>query len=206
MSPERRHLQGPFVGSIPETGDTILFRIFFVPVGIGCAIDGISSIIIKCLKSGEVVRAFERILIATDGSRPSERAAEAGVELARLSGKRVTAVYVAEAGRYSESVGDLSHNIADRVMAGAREAVISEGESATGKVGELAGAAGISIEKRIVEGQPAAEILRLAEELPADLIVVGSMGRTGLSSFLLGSVAEKVVRNSKVPVLVVQGD
>jgi nucleotide-binding universal stress UspA family protein len=149
---------------------------------------------------------FERILIATDGSRPSERAAEAGVELARLSGKSVTAVYVADTGRYSESVGDISHNIADKVMASAREAVLSEGESATRKVEELAGAAGISIEKRIVEGQPAAEILRLAEELPADLIVVGSMGRTGLSRFLLGSVAEKVVRNSKVPVLVVQGD
>ena len=103
-------------------------------------------------------------------------------------------------------MGDISHNIADKVMASAREAVLSEGESATRKVEELAGAVGISIEKRIVEGQPAAEILRLAEELPADLIVVGSMGRTGLSRFLLGSVAEKVVRNSKVPVLVVQGD
>jgi len=58
----------------------------------------------------------------------------------------------------------------------------------------------------IIEGRPAEDILKLAGERKTDLIVVGGIGVTGLEKFLLGSVAEKVVRNSKVPVLVVRAN
>jgi nucleotide-binding universal stress UspA family protein len=59
-------------------------------------------------------------------------------------------------------------------------------------------------EKMIVEGNPSSEILRIAGENNADVIVMGSIGKTGLEKFLMGSVAERVVRSSKLPVLIVR--
>ena len=64
--------------------------------------------------------------------------------------------------------------------------------------------AGINVERRIVVGEPAHEIVRLAAENGADLIVIGSHGRTGVTRLLMGSVAEAVVRRAKCSVLTVK--
>lgn len=61
---------------------------------------------------------------------------------------------------------------------------------------------GLSIELVLGHGQPIQEILRLADDMQADVIVVGTHGRTGLSHLILGSVVERLVRMAKVPVLV----
>jgi len=58
----------------------------------------------------------------------------------------------------------------------------------------------------VIEGNPGEEIIRSSAESGIEVVVMGSVGRTGLDKFLLGSVAEKVVRNSKVPVLTVPGE
>ena len=58
---------------------------------------------------------------------------------------------------------------------------------------------------RLEEGDAAKEILRVADELQCDLIVVGTHGRTGLGRLLMGSVAEQVMRNAPCPVLAVKG-
>jgi len=144
---------------------------------------------------------FEKILIATDGSECSNRAAQAGIDLAKLSGGKVTALYVAQ--RPAAPIGGLTGGKIDEVVSGMWRAVKEEGERATGHVEEMARRSGVSIEKMVIEGHPASEILRIAEETPMDTIVMGAIGKTGLTRFLLGSVAEKVVRNSKVPVLIV---
>ncbi len=141
---------------------------------------------------------FERIMIATDGSKHSERAAEVGVELARLSGGAVTVVYVADTGR-------LSHLPEDMALASIRDLLIKEGEDATNFIGEMAERAGVPCTKEVIEGNPSEELIRRAES-GAEMLVMGSVGRTGLDKFLLGSVAEKVVRNSRVPVLTVPGE
>jgi universal stress protein A len=60
---------------------------------------------------------------------------------------------------------------------------------------------GIEIERRLEEGDPALQIVRVGAETKADLVVVGTHGQTGLSHLLLGSVAEQVVRKSPCPVL-----
>ena len=73
---------------------------------------------------------------------------------------------------------------------------------ATRQVEEVAKDSGVLSERLIVEGNPASEILRIAEEAKMNVIVMGGIGKTGLEKFLLGSVAERVVRNSKVPVLI----
>jgi nucleotide-binding universal stress UspA family protein len=65
--------------------------------------------------------------------------------------------------------------------------------------------AGLPIRVEVVEGQPAAEIVDLAKRLPADVVVIGTHGRTGIGHLLLGSVAERVLRRASCPVLVVRG-
>jgi nucleotide-binding universal stress UspA family protein len=142
---------------------------------------------------------FERIMIATDGSKHSERAAEVGIELARLSGGAITIIYVADTGR-------LSHLPEDMAIASIRSLLIREGEDATNYVEEMATRAGVASTKMVVEGNPGDELLRLSSESGIDVVVMGSVGRTGLDKFLLGSVAENVVRNSRVPVLTVPGE
>jgi universal stress protein A len=65
---------------------------------------------------------------------------------------------------------------------------------------------GVDVEIGVIAGEPVAGILAEAERVGADHIVVGTHGRTGLAHLVLGSVAERVVREAKVPVLVVKGD
>jgi len=62
----------------------------------------------------------------------------------------------------------------------------------------------VRAERRFVEGDPATEILRVARETGASLIVMGTHGRTGLGRLLMGSVAEQVVRKASCPVLTVK--
>jgi nucleotide-binding universal stress UspA family protein len=145
-----------------------------------------------------VIKMFEKILIATDGSEHSKRAAKKAVDMAKLSGGGVTAIYVVDANR---SLSDVSANIANEVVEGFRRTMMKEGEDATKYVEEVAKLAGVTAEKKVVEGNPAEEILKTSEGM--DVVVMGSVGRTGFSKFLLGSVTDKVVRNSKVPVMVV---
>jgi nucleotide-binding universal stress UspA family protein len=63
----------------------------------------------------------------------------------------------------------------------------------------------VAVEHRLVSGDPAEEILRLAGEMGCDLIVLGTHGRTGLPRLMVGSVAEQVVRKAPCPVLTVKG-
>jgi len=65
-------------------------------------------------------------------------------------------------------------------------------------------AEGVEVETHIRAGHPDVEIGKYADDTEADLLVIGTHGRTGLAHLLIGSVAEKVVRTSKVPVLVVR--
>ncbi len=147
---------------------------------------------------------FEKILIATDGSKHSEKAAEEALQMAGLTGGKVTVLYVADVSNYFAPV-DMSYNIADEVIGSMRSLVLKDGGEAVKRVEEMAKVAGIPIEGKIIEGNPANDIMKFAEESKMDLIVIGGIGKTGLEKFLLGSVAEKVVRNSKVPVMVVRG-
>ena len=141
---------------------------------------------------------FENILIATDGSVHSIRAAKSAIELAKLSGGKVTALYVVDVNR---ALSDVSSNIANDVFEGLKKTMMKEGEAATRSVEESAKMANVTTEKKVVEGNPAEEILKMAGGM--DIVVMGSIGRTGLGKYLLGSVTDKVVRNSKVPVMVV---
>ncbi len=62
-----------------------------------------------------------------------------------------------------------------------------------------------SYEKIVRHGKPFVEIIKLSEERSADLIVVGSHGRTGIEHVMIGSTSERLVRRSKIPVLIIPG-
>jgi nucleotide-binding universal stress UspA family protein len=145
---------------------------------------------------------IKEIMIATDGSETSERAAKVGIEIARRSGGRVTAVYVVDVFRLAHLPGYTAFpGLKDKLM----ELMQKEGREATADVEKQALEVGISCQKIVAEGDPGDELLRISGDAGMDLLIMGSVGRTGLDRFLLGSVAEKVVRRSTVPVLLVPG-
>jgi len=140
---------------------------------------------------------YRKIMIATDGSESARFAADAGIELARLSGAKIQAVYVIDIFAYFSVPKDPGWE--EVMYAQFREL----GREAVSYVETAAEDAGVEAETLILEGHPAEEILNFAEKQDIDMIVVGSLGKTDIERFLIGSVSEKVVRNAKVPVLVV---
>jgi nucleotide-binding universal stress UspA family protein len=149
---------------------------------------------------------YERILIATDGSKHSEKAAERAIEIAKLSGGKVIVLFVADPGKYyfpaeEAMMSSRSYEMSGDKVKVLQDAMMKDAEEATKYATEKAKLAGATLEKRIVKGHPAEEILKAAEDV--DLVVMGSLGRTGMGRFLLGSVTERVIQNSKTPVLVV---
>jgi nucleotide-binding universal stress UspA family protein len=92
----------------------------------------------------------------------------------------------------------------DASMDGLKKILELDGDKAIRSIEERAAIEGVKVRKWILEGQPAKEILRLSEEQSFDLIVMGTLGRSGIEKFLLGSVADKVIRGSSIPVLTVR--
>jgi len=140
---------------------------------------------------------YDRILVPTDGSEEVERAVRHAVDLAAAHGATIHAVYVID----SASYGGVPMETA---WEGLHEMLEHEGEAALDRVAELATESDVAVDTSLLEGTPAKQIVRHAESEDCDLIVMGTHGRGGIDRLLLGSVAERVVRSSEVPVLTVQ--
>ena len=138
---------------------------------------------------------FQKIMIATDGSDCSMLAAGKGIELARLSGGNVYAVYVVST-NYSPSVG------VDFYWGEIYEAFKKDGENAVNNIKEMGERVGVNVEPILLDGHPADELIRYAEEEEMDIVIMGTIGKTGLNKLLLGSVTGSLVRHSRVPVMV----
>ncbi len=155
-------------------------------------------------------KLYKKILIATDGSEHTEKAITHAIELAKLTGAGLHAVYVISivsphATLEIKSDSDTgSYRTIDASIEGLKKILRHEGDKAIKYIEEQAKTEGVDVTKWIMEGQPAKEILKLAEEESVDIIVMGTLGRSGIEKFLLGSVADKVVRGSRIPVLVVR--
>ena len=136
---------------------------------------------------------LKTILHPTDFSEPASHARKMAIELARDYGARLILLHVVEPPVYYGELG-ASVNASDEVRQSERE-----------KLAELVEPKSIvHIEPITVDGMAAQEILRVARERHADLIVVGSHGRSGLGRVLMGSVAEEISRNAPCPVLIVR--
>ncbi len=143
---------------------------------------------------------FKHILLGTDGSAACANAAALAVELAHIHGARLTALYVVDPYPYL-GIGETNPAGFQSYMAAAHQ----HAAEAHAKVAQLCSKYDppLRLETRLAEDVAAARgIVEMAGQEGADLVVVGSHGRTGVVRLMLGSVAAKVVAQSPVPVLV----
>jgi nucleotide-binding universal stress UspA family protein len=143
-----------------------------------------------------VTPRYETILLATDGSPASEPASDQAIDLATQIGARLLVVsVVASARQPSEASGAQGRPSETREML----------SSAAQAIVQKARAAGAEATFLVWEGAAGEAIVAAADSESADLIVVGSHGRSGVSRFLIGSVSDYVVRHAHCPVMVVRG-
>ncbi|RNJ25449.1 universal stress protein [Halosegnis longus] len=136
---------------------------------------------------------FDTVVIATDGSTSGRRAATVALDVARRFEASVHALYVVD----ETQVDGLPEDVHDDVRA-ALETQADESLDAVER------AADQPVTVAVREGDPATEIIEYAEESGADVVATGTRGRHGEHSFIIGSVAEAVVRDCPVPVLTVR--
>ena len=141
--------------------------------------------------------SFKDILVPTDGSEYTKAAVKKAMELAKLSGGKVTALYVLD-----QTI--LTNMPMDTAVMNVYNTLEKEGKEAVDYVRDLGTEEGVEVAISVKEGSPVKVILD--ESANYDIIVMGTLGRTGMSKLLMGSVAERVVRASQCPVLVVRAD
>lgn len=145
------------------------------------------------------MKRFDTILFATDFSENSEQACDYALSLASSYSARLLVLHV-----INEPV-DLRGFYVPHISFETLEKEIEEGaEKMMEKFCRTRLAGFSNFETKVVSGIPADEIVRLAKENDASLIVLGTQGRTGLDHFLFGSTAERVVRTAHCPVLTVR--
>jgi nucleotide-binding universal stress UspA family protein len=144
---------------------------------------------------------FRSIVVGTDGSETAQKAVQAAVDLAKLTGAKLELVSAYEPVSSQRLRDEARHVPADmQWMVNPREDVDATLAEAAERVGE----AGVQSRTYAREGDPADAILDVAEELGSDLIVVGNKGMTGAKRFLLGSVPNKVSHHAPCSVMIVR--
>lgn len=140
--------------------------------------------------------SIKRILHPTDFSACSQHAFGLACSLARDQGASLVVLHVLERPVIVYT---------GVAMAPPAPPPVEEREAVRAKLSQVkAPFPGLTVEYRLEEGDPSDGILAVADELQCDMIVLGTHGRTGLGRLLMGSVAEKVVRQAKCPVLSVK--
>lgn len=141
---------------------------------------------------------FETVLIATDGSASANRAVEAALDLAYRFDASVHAIYVVDAGVVAASPDEVQADFERALATAAGRALTVVRETADETADED------DIVTAVREGDPVDEICRYAREEDVDVVVTGTRGRHDDHGFLLGSVAEGVIRRSDPPVMTVR--
>lgn len=143
---------------------------------------------------------FKHILVPVDGSATAQLAVAKAIGLAKAFGSRVTAIFVIDPYPFTGVGTDFAYGQAEYLSAATAEANI-----AIKAVKAAFEEVGLTVETAIVEAHAAWRgIVQAAESGEADLIVMGSHGRSGLEKLVLGSVAQAVLSHTKLPILVVR--
>lgn len=137
---------------------------------------------------------YDTILVPYDGSDGAAAALHHAGEIAHWADATVRVLYVADTTRDSITV------IEGRTV----DVLIEQGEEIVAEATEILESLGVAHGSDVVQGPPAKTIAEYATEYEQDLIVIPTHGRSGISRFLLGSVSERVVRHSSVPVITVR--
>lgn len=138
---------------------------------------------------------FRRLLVATDGSAAARGALDRAIELARLSGGSITALYVVDDARLAILPPQSDWTLVHDALRDEARRVVEDACAA-------ARAADVPAEPLVKDGHAAQAIVEAARD--HDVVVLGTLGRSGLAHLLLGSVAERVVRHAPCPVLAVR--
>lgn len=144
---------------------------------------------------------YQRILIPVDGSPTSDRALGEAIALARQQNAQLQLLHVIEEIHFVDIESSISYAELQETMRNSGNKVLTQAQTAVQQ-------AGMTAETKLLEasGKRVASVIAAeAERWPADLIVIGTHGRTGFSRLLFGSVAEGVVRTAPVPVLLIRG-
>jgi nucleotide-binding universal stress UspA family protein len=143
---------------------------------------------------------YDRILIPVDGSSISINAAEEGMKLAGILGSSVSFLYVIDLSILS--IPDAETGIANAEVI--RKGFRDQGDTIMDRLKAGAGDKGVSADTMIREGDVHETILLAANTIKADLIIMGTHGRSGLNRLILGSVAESVARRAGCAVLLIR--
>lgn len=141
-----------------------------------------------------------KILLATDGSEEATLAARTAVDIAHKTNSELHVVYVGEEYGYpiyAVPEYEYARTIQENLEQEVRQLLDAEVEQVKAAGGTVVGA-------HFGMGRPDEEIVKLAEEIGAGLIVMGSRGRGGVRRSLMGSVSDSVVRHAHCPVMVVR--
>ena len=141
------------------------------------------------------------ILVATDFSEDADAAIETAIEMARAFGSRLElfhAYHVDVPAIYGGFGGDFSipMDLLDPIREGA--------QASMAQLVERVAKSGVEVDGKVSMERPATAILNEAERLPADLVVMGTRGLSGLAHVLLGSTADRVIRLAECPVLTIR--
>ncbi|CAG9174547.1 universal stress protein [Cupriavidus pampae] len=147
--------------------------------------------------------AYSRIVVAVDGSATADLALGEAIRVAGSSGATVLALFIVDSGVLLFDAGYYD-------VGQMEKAYVDSGNQALEQAAARLSAAGIAYETRLVTepaviGDIAASLNEAAREWQGDLLVIGTHGRRGVRRIVLGSVAEAVIRESTMPVLLVRG-
>jgi nucleotide-binding universal stress UspA family protein len=143
---------------------------------------------------------MQRLLVATDTSRASEVAVDQAAALAAHLGAELVLMYVGTGPEHARDLPAVFATSAE--MERLSKEMFRHDRRVIDTLASSASELGIKVVQHVVSGEPAHAICEAARDLEADLVVTGTHGRTGIDRFLIGSVAERVVRSSPVPVMV----
>ena len=130
---------------------------------------------------------FEKILVPTDGSEYAGRAVEVALSLARELGSRVVALHVL-----------------DEKLIMPFEVLEEEGKKILAEVRSRGEEIEVPVDEIILFGNPRHDMAKITTKSGADLVVIGTHGRTGMEKLIMGSVAENALKTVEVPVMLVK--
>lgn len=130
---------------------------------------------------------FSKIMVPSDGSKYAEKAEDMAVALAEKLGSTVVAVHVI-----------------DEKLIYPFDIMEEEGNEILSKINEKGSEKGVKVDEVLIFGNPRHDMKKIAEKSGADLLVIGSHGKSGLEKILMGSVAENTLKTVEIPVLLVK--
>ena len=146
---------------------------------------------------------FTRIMLATDGSKLSQKAVKSAIDLASKFNAELVAVKVIP--RYVQTYFEGSFTVADIDVKSIEAQWAAGAQQVLDKISSSAAAKGVSVKTSIIKSDDISEgLVKAANKMKVDLIVMASHGRKGIKRLLLGSETQNVLTHSEVPVLVLR--